>query len=88
MAEIPRHLIERAWDVYMTFMTDTGAPPPNKLYWLGGFNAAVGLLVGTIQIGIPEGTPTRDVMIQLIEEIGTYSEQIEILEDLERKKMN
>lgn len=85
---IPRHLIERAWDVYMTFMTDSGAPPPDKLYWLGGFNAAVGVLMGSLPVGIPEGTYTTDVMTQLIEELGQYRAELLTLEEAARKRVN
>jgi hypothetical protein len=85
---IPRHLIERCWDVYSTFMVDTGSPPPDKLYWLGGFSACMGLLVGTIQVGIPEGTQTRDVMVQLIEELEQYRAELKTLEEAARKRVN
>ena len=85
---IPRHLIERAWEIYRHFMADTKAPPPDKLYWLGGFTAALGVLVGTIPVGIPEGTLTQDVMAQLLEELGQYRAELAALEEAARKRMN
>jgi hypothetical protein len=69
-------------------MTDTGAPPPDKLYFLGGFNAAIGVLVGTLPVGIPEGTHTVDVMAQLLEELGQYQKELLALEEQARKKVN
>lgn len=85
---IPRHLVERSWEIYQHFMADTGAPPPDKLYFLGGFSAAIGVLVGTIPVGIPEGTYTTDVMGQLIEELGQYRAELFALEEAARKKVN
>lgn len=85
---IPRHLIERAWEVYRSFMIDTKAPPPDKLYWLGGFSSAIAVLVGTLPIGIPDGTYTTDVMAQLLEELGQYRAELAALEEAARKKVN
>ncbi len=85
---IPRHLIERSWEIYQHFMVDTGAPPPDKLYFLGGFNAAIGVLIGTLPVGIPEGTYTTDVMAQLLEELGQYQAELLALEEAARKKVN
>jgi len=69
-------------------MVDTGAPPPDKLYFLGGFNAAIGVLIGTLPVGIPEGTYTTDVMAQLLEELGQYQAELLALEEAARKKVN
>ncbi len=85
---IPRHLIERSWEIYQHFMVHTGAPPPDKLYYLGGFAAAVAMLVGTLPVGIPEGTYTTDVMAQLIEELAQYRAELLTLEEAARKKVN
>jgi|SRR6266404_5976630 len=81
---IPRHLIERSWEIYLEHMLsgdpNAGQDPNQKLYYLGGFAAAIGVLVGTLPVGIPEGTLTRDVLSQIINnEIPRYQAEIEQL---------
>lgn len=86
---IPPHLIERAWEVYLAHMTDTGAPPPDKLYWLGGFAAAIGVLIGSLEIGIPGGTPTNEVVNQIVNvELPKYQAELAHLEEQARKRNN
>lgn len=86
---IPPHLIERSWEIYLDFMrrgdVEAGLDPNQKLYYLGGFAAAIGVLVGTLPVGIPEGTATRDVIAQIVnDEIPRYQAEIVALSEAAR----
>lgn len=82
---IPPHLIERTWDIYQQHSNGNGVEP-DKLQFLSGFAACMGVLVGTLDIGIPNGTQTRVVMHQLMLEIDKYRAEITALEEVARKR--
>lgn len=78
---IPPHLIERSWEIYIDFMKrdnpEAGLDANQKLYFLGGWAAAIGVLVGTLPVGIPEGTRTESVIAQIVNtEIPRYQSEI------------
>ena len=86
MSQMPKHLIEQAWEQYRFHMLSTGAPEPSKMHFLGGVAAALGVIVGTIDCGIPEGTPSRDVIAQLInDELPRYQREINDLVEIEKR---
>ena len=87
---IPPHLIEQSWEIYLDFMRranpQAGLDPNQKLYYLGGFAAAIGVLVGTLDVGIPAGTATRDVISQIVnDEVPRYQAEIEHLTEAAMK---
>jgi len=87
---IPPHLIEQSWEIYLDFMRranpQAGLDPNQKLYYLGGFAAAIGVLVGTLDVSIPAGTATRDVISQIVnDEIPKYQAEIEHLTEAAMK---
>lgn len=81
--DIPPHLLEQAWEIYseFTYKRNKCIPgPADKMHFLGGVGAVIGLLIGTLDVGIPEGTPTSHVMAQLINvEIPRYQHEIAAL---------
>jgi hypothetical protein len=82
---IPRDVVERAWSIYLGFMSradpTAGTDPNQKMYWLGGFSAALGVLVGTLDVGISPGTLTKEVIDYLImKDIPEHREEIARLE--------
>lgn len=83
--QIPPHLIERVWDIYQTHTVGNGVEP-DKLQFISGVGGVMGLLLGTVDVGIPEGTLTRDVMAQLMEELGQYRAEIAHLEEQARQR--
>jgi len=87
---IPPHLIEQSWEIYLDFMRranpQAGLDPNQKLYYLGGFAAAIGVLVGTLDVAIPAGTATLDVISQIVnDEIPKYQAEIEHLTEAAMK---
>lgn len=89
---IPPHLIERAWEIYHNFTYQLNQCPEgesDKLHFLGGFSAALGVLIGTLDVGIPEGTATASVIAQLInDEIPRYQAEIAALTEKARQRKN
>jgi hypothetical protein len=86
---IPPHLIERSWEIYLDFMKrdnpEAGLEANQKLYYLGGFAACIGVLVGTLPVGIPEGTRTQEVIAQIVnDEIPKYQSEIVALSEAAR----
>jgi hypothetical protein len=82
---IPSHLIEKSWEVYRSHSEGNGVEP-DKLHYLCGFAAAIGVLIGSLDLGIPPGTLTHDVMAKLLHEISQYHAEIGNLEDLARRR--
>lgn len=86
---IPPHLIEQSWEQYCALSAGNGAPPPDKLSYLCGFAGAIGVLVGTVDCGIPQGTYMGDVIAQLLNvELPKYRAEIAHLEAEARRRMN
>lgn len=89
---LPNHMIEQAWEVYSDFThKQNGAPQgeTDKLHFLGGFAACIGVLVGTLDVGIEGGTPTQDVMSKLVnEEIPRYQSEIIALTEAAKRRQN
>lgn len=81
--QIPPHLIERAWEVYSDFTyTMNGCPigKTDKLHWISGFSTALAVITGGMDLGIPEGTPSTDVMKQLIfKELPEFKDQLDVM---------
>lgn len=85
MPAIPPHLIERAYDLYQTHSAGNGVEP-DKLQFLCGVGALFGLLTGSIDVGIPEGTLSFDVLAQVSHELDKYRAEIAALEDEARRR--
>lgn len=81
--EIPPHLIERAWEVYSEFTYKTNGCPVgrnDKLHWISGFSTALAVITGGMDLGIPEGTPSVEVMRQLIfKELPEFKDQLDAM---------
>lgn len=84
---IPPHLIKKSWEMYR-FHSEGNGVEPDELQFVSGFAAAVGVLTGTLDLGIQEGTHTSDVMAQLIGEIDKYRAEIAALEEVARARTN
>ena len=82
---IPNHLIERSYDIYASHTAGNDVEP-DKLQYLSGFAAAIGVLTGSLQVGIPEGTPSVEVMAALLKELDKYRSEIRALEDEARRR--
>lgn len=78
--QIPPDLINRAWEVYADFTyRQNGCPvgTTDKLHWISGFSTALAIITGGMDVGIPEGTPSVDVISQLIhKELPEFSDQL------------
>lgn len=85
MSNIPPHLIKKAWELYR-FHSEGNGVEPDELQFVSGFSACMGVLVGTLDIGIPEGTLTIDVMTQLMAEVDKYRAEIAVLEEQARQR--
>ena len=87
MAEIPKHLIEQAWEMYLHHTRGNGLEP-DKLNFLCGVASLHGILMGTLPVGIPEGTQTFDVMVAIQTELSKYRAEIAALEEQAKKRQN
>lgn len=82
---LPNHLIERGWEQY-EFHTSGNGVEPDKLQFLSGVATAIGILAGSLDVGIPEGTHTIEVMAKMIEELSQYRSEIANLENEARRR--
>lgn len=82
---IPRHLLKTAYLMYQDHMKKSGIDV-DELMFISGAAAVVGIVVGTLDMGIREGTPTRDVISQLIEETDQYRAELLHLENQARER--
>lgn len=87
MREIPAHLIKKAFEMYR-FHTEGNGIEPDELQFVSGAAAMVGLLVGTLDVGIPEGTQSFDVLAQLVREVDKYRAEIAALEEQAKQRSN
>jgi hypothetical protein len=80
---IPPHIIERAWEVYSDFTYRTNGCPvgkTDKLHWISGFSTALAVITGGMDVGIPAGTPSVDVIRQLIyKELPEFKDQLDVM---------
>jgi hypothetical protein len=58
MSNIPPHLIKRCWKL-SRFHSEGNGIEPDELHFISGFAAAIDLLVGSLDVGIPEGQTAR-----------------------------
>lgn len=74
-----KHLIAQAWEQFESGLRGAGAPQAviesSKSPFVGGFCSAIGVLVGSVNVGIPNGTPTRDVVSHLLGEMEQLRER-------------
>ncbi len=87
MSDIPAHLIKKSWEMYR-FHSEGNGVEPDELQFVSGFAACMGVLTGSMDIGIPEGTLTIEVMAQLMDEVDKYRSEIAALEELARQRTN
>jgi hypothetical protein len=74
-------LIDKGFEHYKMYLSGSGIDAEaGKFFFLGGINTALGLLTGSLNVGIREGTPSRDVVAALIAELENYvkTDEIEI----------
>lgn len=80
---IPPDIINRAWEVYSDFTyRQNGCPigKTDKLHWVSGFSTALAVIVGGMDVGIKEGTPSVEVMRHLIyKELPEFKDQLDLL---------
>lgn len=80
---IPHDLVNRMWEVYSDFTyRQNGCPvgSTDKLHWLAGISTAIAAVTGAMDLGIPEGTPSIDVINQIMfEELPRYKDEIDRL---------
>lgn len=83
---IPKNLIERAWEIYRHHTEGNGVQcgQIEKFHWLCGVTGCMGMLNGTLPVGIREGTLTFDVMVALQAEMDKYRAEISTIEELAR----
>lgn len=83
MSRIPPDIINRAWEVYSDFTyRHNGCPvgKTDKLHWISGFSTALAVITGGMDVGIPEGTPSVDVIRQLIfKELEEFKGQLDAM---------
>jgi hypothetical protein len=79
--EIPHDIINRAWEVYADFTYRQNGCPigvTDKLHWISGFSTALAVITGGMDVGIPQGTPSVDVIRQLIyKELPEFKGQLD-----------
>jgi hypothetical protein len=85
MADIPRRLIETVWNIYTSAMEGSGIET-SKLDFICGVNACLGIMTGTMELGIPEHTDPTRLLVQLLEEVQTYRPELERLEEIARQR--
>jgi hypothetical protein len=83
IGSIPPDLVDRMWQVYSEFTyIQNGCPvgSTDKLHWLAGISTAFAAITGAMDLGIPEGTPSIEVMAQIInKELPAYKDEIDRL---------
>lgn len=81
--QIPPHIIERAWEVYADFTYKMNGCPigkTDKLHWVSGFSTAIAVITGGMDVGIPEGTPSVEVIERLIyTELPEFKDQLDAI---------
>lgn len=76
---IPKDLIETAWRRYEFEMTGSNIDP-SKLDFFLGFGSAVGMILGTMDFGIPPNTPPGEIMAQLMLEFFNHAPELKKME--------
>jgi len=59
---------------------------PSKLDYISGFGAAVGVLAGTMEVGIPPGANPTLLLMQLIEELSKFRTELAAYEQQARDR--
>jgi hypothetical protein len=79
---MPRNMIEQAWEIYRHHTEGNGVQCTDieKFHWLCGFAGCLGVLNGTLPVGIREGTLTFEVAQALQNELELYRAKISELE--------
>ena len=80
-----RHMLEQAWELYSHHCLKDDIEP-NEMHWLAGCASVIGILGGTIPVGIPPDTKTYAVFEALVEELRRYQAEIEVLTEAEIKR--
>lgn len=69
-----KYITEQGWEIYLHQMTEGGVPT-DKLSFMGGIGVAIGILKGTLDVGLPEHVRSSQVLQQMVDELSHFTER-------------
>jgi hypothetical protein len=86
-----RNNIDKAFEVAALTQRKLGLPYPDEVSFVMGFLACFGIITGTVDIGLPEGTPMGAILDNLEQDIADFGRRVaanQAIQDGVRESIN